>query len=205
MTNDQAPLPSNPSRRDISRQRRRLSVQQRRISGALASRHLTKLISRLPKNAKVGIYIDDFGELPTQPLLDWCLRMGYSAYLPVINTLGRGDRRIRFAPIAHSKLINIPTVRHRFGMKESKHKRLLWAKELDLVICPLVAADKEGNRMGMGGGFYDTTLGTSYRSGASKPLRVGWCYDFQVVDKLERQPWDVPLNGLITPSGLRWF
>ena len=29
-------------------------------------------------------------------------------------------------------------------------------------------------------------------------------HDFQVV-KIERQPWDVPLDGLITPSGLRWF
>ncbi|MDE0491492.1 5-formyltetrahydrofolate cyclo-ligase [Psychrobacter sp. A3] len=108
-------------------------------------------------------------------------------------------------PIYHSKLINVPTYIHRLGMPQNRHRHLLWATELDVIICPLVAVDKQGNRMGMGGGFYDTTLGRSYQSGASRPLKIGWCYDFQVVDKLERQPWDVPLDGLITPSGLMWF
>uniref|UniRef100_A5WGX5 5-formyltetrahydrofolate cyclo-ligase n=1 Tax=Psychrobacter sp. (strain PRwf-1) TaxID=349106 RepID=A5WGX5_PSYWF len=199
-----------PSRREINRKRRALSEQQRRSAGTLASHHLSKLTPRLPKGAKVGIYIDDFGELPTQPLLTWCQRMGYQAYLPVINTLGRGNRQIRFAPIYRSKLANLATVRHSFGMKESKSRHLLTADQLDLILCPLVAADEQGNRMGMGGGFYDTTLATSYHYSSSKnhrrhPLRVGWAYEFQVVDQLDRQPWDVPLNALITPKKLRWF
>ena len=90
-------------------------------------------------------------------------------------------------------------------MKQNHSRAPLWASELDVIICPLVAVDKHGNRMGMGGGFYDTTLGKSYRSGVKKPLKIGWCYDFQVVEQLARQPWDVPLDGLITPNGIRWF
>lgn len=203
-------MTNNPSRREINRQRRSLTEQQRRISGSLASRYLPKLTPRLPKGAKVAIYLDDFGELPTQPLLKWCQRMGYKAYMPVINTLGKDNKHIRFAPIEHTKLINIPTVRHSFGMKETKHRYLLKADELDLIICPLVAADEQGNRMGMGGGFYDTTLAKSYQYSSSKnnrkhPLRVGWCYEFQVVEQLQTQPWDVPLNALITPEKIRWF
>ena len=54
-----------------------------------------------------------------------------------------------------------------------------------MIICPIVAVDKNGNRMGMGGGFHDTTLAKSYQSGAKKPLKVGWCYDFQVVEQLK--------------------
>ena len=199
-----------PSRREINRQRRALSEQQRRSAAALAKRFLYKLPPRLPKGAKVALYIDDFGELPTQPVLIWCLQMGYQAYLPVINTLGKDDKRIRFTPIKHNKLINIPTLRHAFGMKQSKQRHLLEAEALDLIICPLVAADEHGNRMGMGGGFYDATLAKSYQYGSSKtlgkhPLRVGWCYEFQVVDLLPTQPWDVPLNALITPEKIRWF
>ncbi|WP_352288561.1 5-formyltetrahydrofolate cyclo-ligase [Psychrobacter sp. GW64-MNA-CIBAN-0177] len=201
---------SNPPRRQFTRQRRKLTASERRQYARMASLHLIKLQQRLPPRARIGLYYDGFGELPTQPLLDWCQRLGYFSYLPVVGSLGRDDKgnvdkHLRFVPLYQSKLLNIPTRIHSLGMKQNHHRRLLWARELDVIICPLVAVDKDGNRMGMGGGFYDTTLGKSYRSGAKKPLKIGWCYDFQVIEQLQRQPWDVPLDGLITPSGLRWF
>ena len=196
---------SNLPRRHFTRQRRQLSDGARRNLAQAASLHLSKLQHRLPTNARIGLYYDGFGELPTQPLLDWCLRLGYFPYLPVVGSFGSGDKRLRFVPVYHSKLLNIPTRIHRLGMKQNHSRALLWASELDVIICPFVAVDLNGNRMGMGGGFYDTTLGKSYRSGASRPLKIGWCYDFQVVEALQRQPWDVPLDGLITPNGIRWF
>ncbi len=196
---------SNPPRKQFTRQRRQLTAGERRYYAPMASLHLIKLQQRLPPHARIGLYYDGFGELPTQPLLDWCQRLGYLPYLPVVGSLGLDDKRLRFVPIYHKKLLNVPSRLHRLGMKQNHHRRLLWARELDVIICPLVAVDKNGNRMGMGGGFYDTTLGKSYRTGLKKPLKIGWCYDFQVVEQLERQAWDVPLDGLITPSGLRWF
>ena len=201
---------SNLPRRQFTRQRRRLTAGERRQYARMASLHLTKLQQRLPPRARIGLYYDGFGELPTQPLLDWCRRLGYLPYLPVVGSLGRADKsnidkRLRFVPIYHKKLLNVPSRIHSLGMKQNHHRRLLWARELDVIICPLVAVDKNGNRMGMGGGFYDTTLGKSHQAGLKKPLKIGWCYDFQVVEALERQPWDVPLDGLITPSSIRWF
>ncbi len=201
---------SNPPRRHFTRQRRRLLDNERKQYARMASLHLVKLQQRLPPNARIGLYYDGFGELPTQPILDWCQRLGYLPYLPVVGSFGRTsngfkDKRLRFVPIYHAKLLNVPTRIHSLGMKQNHYRRLLWARELDVIICPLVAVDKNGNRMGMGGGFYDTTLAKSYQSGAKKPFKIGWCYDFQVVEQLERQSWDVPLDAIITPSGLRWF
>ncbi|WP_228730683.1 5-formyltetrahydrofolate cyclo-ligase [Psychrobacter sp. TAE2020] len=195
----------NPPRRHFTRQRRLLTTNQRQQFARDASLHLIKLQQRLPANARIGLYYDGFGELPTQPLLDWCLRLNYQPYLPVVGSLGRDDKRLRFVPIYHNKLIKVPTRIHSLGMKQNHHRRLLWASELDLIVCPLTALDTQGNRMGMGGGFYDTTLSKSYQSGYKKPLKIGWCYDFQVVEQLVRQSWDVPLDGLITPSDIRWF
>lgn len=208
--NSQEPTLSNPPRRHFTRQRRQLSAGVRRQYAQSASLHLTKLQQRLSAHTRIGLYYDGFGELPTQPLLDWCQCLGYFPYLPVVGSLGRtsngnDDKHLRFIPVYHSKLINVPTRIHQLGMKQNHSRALLWASELDVIICPLVAVDLNGNRMGMGGGFYDTTLGKSYRSGAKKPLKIGWCYDFQVVEQLQRQAWDVPLDGLITPSGIRWF
>lgn len=201
---------SNPPRRQFTRRRRQLTAGERRQYARMASLHLIKLQQRLPPHARIGLYYDGFGELPTQPLLDWIIRSNYQPYLPVVGSLGRADKgnidkRLRFVPIYHKKLLNVPSRIHSLGMKQNHHRRLYWARELDVIICPLVAVDLSGNRMGMGGGFYDTTLGKSYQAGLKKPLKIGWCYDFQVVEQLQRQAWDVPLDGLITPSGMRWF
>lgn len=202
---DKQTIMTNPPRRQFTRQRRQLTANQRQLCARDASHHLIKLQQRLPANARIGLYYDGFGELPTQPLLDWCLHLSYQPYLPVVGSLGNHDKRLRFVPIYHNKLITVPTRIHSLGMKQNHHRRLLWACELDVIICPLTAVDINGNRMGMGGGFYDTTLARSYQSGVKKPLKIGWCYDFQVVEQLVHQHWDVPLDGLITPSGIRWF
>ena len=199
------PVINNPPRRQFTRQRRELTDNQRQHFARAASLHLNKLQQRLPAHARIGLYYDGFGELPTQPLLDWIIRLNYQPYLPVVGSLSQHDKRLRFVPIYQNKLLTIPTRIHNLGMKQNHHRRLLWADELDVIICPLTAVDTQGNRMGMGGGFYDRTLSKSYRSGAKKPLKIGWCYDFQVVEQLARQPWDVPLDGLITPNGIRWF
>ena len=166
--NSQEPTLSNPPRRHFTRQRRQLSDGERRQLAQSASLHLTKLQQRLPTHARIGLYYDGFGELPTQLILDWCQRLGYLPYLPVVGSLsrtsnGNDNKRLRFVPVYHSKLVNVPTRTHQLGMKQN------------------------------------------HRSGAKKPLKIGWCYDFQVVEQLARQPWDVPLDGLITPSSIRWF
>ena len=202
------------SRRNFTRQRRALSRRERQALGKQASLHLHKLTSHLPhcpkKKAKIGIYLDAFGELPTQPIVDWCQRQGYAVFLPVVGSLGHSplgqqDKRLRFVPMQRKKLITLPTVPHALGMNQVSHRKLLWSTELDMIFCPLVAVDKQGNRMGMGGGYYDTTLAKVHEFGLPKPLKVGWCYDFQLVDSLPHQPWDVPMDAVVMPSGLTTF
>lgn len=58
-----------------------------------------------------------------------------------------------------------------------------------LVLMPGLAFDKEGHRIGYGGGFYDKFL-------ANEPGHptVALCYDFQVLPKLETEEFDVPVD-----------
>ena len=72
--------------------------------------------------------------------------------------------------------------------------------ELDLVLVPLVAADHTGNRLGHGVGYYDRTFATDRIS--KRPLLVGLAYDFQIVEKLLTNSWDIPLDVLVTESRL---
>ena len=140
-------MTTNPPRRQFTRLRRQLTDGERRQYARMASLYLVKLQQRLPPRARIGLYYDGFGELPTQPLLDWCQRLRYQAYLPVVGSLGRDnkgdfDKHLRFVPIYHSKLANIPTHIHSLGMKQNHSRHLLWATDLDVIICPLVAVDK---------------------------------------------------------------
>ena len=64
-----------------------------------------------------------------------------------------------------------------------------------LVIVPGVAFDANGYRVGYGKGFYDRFL----EQEPNHPT-LALCYDFQVVEKIESKPWDVPLDIIITET-----
>ena len=69
--------------------------------------------------------------------------------------------------------------------------------DFDAVILPLLAVDKRGNRLGYGGGYYDRFLKDK------QGKKIAFCYDFQVVDKLPKEEWDVPVDEIITDK--RWI
>lgn len=189
--------PSNQQqlRKQLTKQRKALTQKQRQRLALLASLHLPKLLPRLPTHAKIGLYLDAFGELPTAPILKFCQKHGFTAYLPIT----RANKPLSFVPVC-TNLSKTPLKRHKLGIKEPFGKGVICAGKLDCIICPLVAVDKGGNRLGMGGGFYDRTFAK-----APNVLTVGWCYHFQVVEKLAVNPWDKGVDMLITEKGMIRF
>jgi len=82
---------------------------------------------------------------------------------------------------------------------------LIQGDQLDLVLMPLLGFDKKGNRLGMGGGFYDRCFAFKNISNVEKPVLVGFAYDCQEVDTLKAEDWDVGLDFVVTESGVRSF
>ena len=71
----------------------------------------------------------------------------------------------------------------------------------DLVLVPLLAIDRSGNRVGMGKGHYDRAL-PGLREGGAMLVGVGW--DFQLIDEpLIPDPWDIPLEAFASPAGFK--
>ncbi len=71
-----------------------------------------------------------------------------------------------------------------------------------MLVTPLVAFDRAGQRLGMGGGFYDRTL-QHWRDHGFFP--VGYAHDCQQVERLPVEEWDIPLPAVITPTQTwRW-
>lgn len=80
-----------------------------------------------------------------------------------------------------------------YGILEPNGK-ILPRKDYDLIdVClvPGVAFDKMGNRMGHGKGYYDRLLPKIERP------KIGICFPEQLVEDLEPQPWDVPMDKVI--------
>jgi len=69
--------------------------------------------------------------------------------------------------------------------------------EIDLVVVPGVLATREGFRLGRGGGYYDRLLSVE---DSFVTLFAG--YDWQIVDTLPVDPWDQPVNYILTDKGV---
>ncbi len=85
--------------------------------------------------------------------------------------------------------------KNRFGIPEppSFRRERRQGRRLDFVVVPLVAFDRAGRRLGMGGGYYDRAF-----AGARRPVLAGLAYAFQQVPRLPERSWDVPMDLIVT-------
>ena len=69
----------------------------------------------------------------------------------------------------------------------------------DVVLVPLVAADRHGNRIGHGKGHYDRALSHLREGGGVFTIGLAW--DSQILaEPIPADPWDVPLDAIATPG-----
>ena len=73
--------------------------------------------------------------------------------------------------------------------------------EPDIVIMPLLGFDSRGTRLGYGGGYYDRTLASMTK----KPRLIGLAFAAQELDRIPREPHDMPLDAVVTEAGVRHF
>jgi 5-formyltetrahydrofolate cyclo-ligase len=185
-------------RKTIRNKRRALPEEQRTLAAEQFADHFSK--SKLFINSRhIAFYMANDGELDPAPLLYIAWSMGKSCYLPVLTA--NHDKSLLFAPYEPGD----PLAYNRFGIPEpdiaARHR--LKARNLDLIVMPLVAFDDKGNRIGMGGGYYDRTLGyLKDRHIWMKPKLVGVGYSIQQVEAIDQQSWDVPLSCIATEDKL---
>lgn len=65
--------------------------------------------------------------------------------------------------------------------------------DFDLIVVPGVAFDRHGNRLGRGRGYYDRFL-----SQHLDVKRIGICFDFQLLDAVPAEPFDIKMDEIIT-------
>lgn len=181
-------------RRAMRERRRALTAaEQARAAQRLAARVSATRLFRVSR--RIALYLPNDGEIDPQPLLERMSSAHKRCYLPILSRL-RHDR-LWFAPYQPGT----PLAGNRFGIPEPVVPARSWvrAQDLDLILLPLVAFDLRGNRLGMGGGFYDKSLAfLRTRARWRKPHLVGLAHEFQRVENLGPFPWDVPLSAVVT-------
>lgn len=185
-------------RRQMRLQRRALTPAQRtRAAECLAEQFASTRLFQTSQH--IACYLSHDGELDTLPLMRRAWAKHKSCYLPVLSRFPA--QRLRFAPYREGDAL----IYNRFGILQPKLSVARCANllMLDIILAPLVAFDGQGNRLGMGGGFYDRTCAFLERRQVwQRPRLVGLAYDFQRVAVITPEPWDVPLHAVVTGSGV---
>ena len=185
-------------RAEIRNTRKNLSNNQQIIAAqSLKMNFIQHLKSEKTTNSKhIAIYLSNDGELDTSLLIKELWSLNHTVYLPIIHPFNGANLLFQ----RYEK--NSPMRANRYGILEPKLNcsQICPLPALDYLLMPLVAFDKQGNRLGMGGGFYDRTLARLHEQNWQKPQLIGLAHECQKADALPIESWDVPLKTIITPD-----
>ena len=183
----------------------RKELKQRR--GSLAANERAPLDRRICAHAlrhledcgaeALGAYLSHDGEPDLTPLLQRLHESGRTIYLPAIHGRPRGEMAfLRWEPEAE-------LICSRYGVREPAGGEPARPGELSVVLTPLLAFTSDGVRLGMGAGYYDRYFGPLLARGEC-PQLVGIAYAWQQVESIPGDPWDAPLDAVITEYGVTY-
>jgi 5-formyltetrahydrofolate cyclo-ligase len=151
----------------------------------------------LARKRDIAIYLAVGGEVDCTGIAAGARLRNLRIFAPVI-----AGKRLIFAPLDTAAKLRP----NRFSIDEPAVARKLMRlpQQLDAVIVPLLGFDNNGNRLGMGGGYYDRSFAfRKQRRAWRRPLLIGVAYSFQQVDAIQTEPWDIPLDAVITEQEFR--
>jgi 5-formyltetrahydrofolate cyclo-ligase len=175
-------------RRRILARRDALSPRDVEVRGAaIAARALD--LEEVRSAARVLAFWSFGSEVPTAPLLAGLWARGVSVTLPRIED---GDLRVR------TYADGDPLTATSFGAMEPARGAEVDPADLDVIVTPGVAFDRQGRRIGYGGGFYDRLFPRAPRA-----ARIAIAFDLQVVDvPLPAAAFDLPVHAIVTETAV---
>lgn len=178
-------------RNDILARRRQLSFEE---CLAQSLRIQNRLLSapEFRTSASLALYSPILNEVFTENLFQQARKQRMSVAYPRV----RGED-LEFVLVSSRSALTPGA----FGVMEPNGHDLMAPKELDLVVVPGVAFDLSGYRLGYGKGFYDKALHDT----AQRTVRVGVCYELQLVDVLPAERHDICMDLIVTENRILRF
>ena len=139
----------------------------------------------------VACYLPMPDEVDATSVIARAWRMGKRVYAPVIDR----DGAMAFTELTPQTELR----RNWYGLWEPETGAEISAKDLDLVITPVVAFDENRHRIGMGSAYFDRCFAfLRNRRHWRQPKLVGIAFNCQQVEKITPNPWDIPLYKVVT-------
>lgn len=178
-------------RKSLLNQRKALlPAEQHKLSSLINER--AKQLEVFEDAQYIAFYQAIYGEVNCKELIESAWKRKKTVFLPILS--GPKLKFIHYEP-------HQPLIKNHYGIEEpiATPQNTYHVMGLDLVFAPLVAFDIQMNRMGMGKGYYDKTFDfLKNRKTSQKPCLVGLAYEFQKVEQLHPEVWDIPLDMVIT-------
>jgi len=176
--------------------RRKMLALRRALSDDEAeekARCLMERILSLPeyqKAKRIMAFLAMKGESNLDSLISHALSEGKEVYVPVCLP-ERQMEAGRLVDMDHF-------VKGPLGLRDlPKGYDTIPPEALDLVLVPGVACDREGNRLGMGAGYYDR-----YLTRVPYEKRVAALWDFQIAEAIPSEPFDQRMAKIVTDKGI---
>lgn len=131
------------------------------------------------------------GEVRTKPLIELAFSENKNVMIPIYRGID--------TPPSHSLIDNLDSLEMtQFGIEQPKEDSVIPSetRSADLILVPCIAVDRSGNRIGMGGGFYDRIL---FQLTVTK---IALVFDFQFIDSLPTEEHDISINFIVTEKGV---
>lgn len=174
-------------RKQILEKRSNLSLEEVNKKSELIIENLTPYL----KNAQnIMIFMDMKNEVRITKLIELYPEKNFF----ISKIVNSKNREMKINKYNENEL-----VLHKFGYYESSSDDFYDEKILDIVVVPALAFDSSKNRIGFGGGYYDTFL-NKVRGKNKNTLFIGVCYDFQMIEEVPIEGHDITLDLVINES-----
>jgi len=174
------------------RRRIRTATERERATEAL-TRQLVQLATDL-KVRSLSAYLSTPDEPETRGFLRWADEQGIRILLPI----SREDGLLDWAPYdgadEEQDILGMPT-------PSSELLGPIAINGVDLILVPAACVARDGMRLGWGRGYFDKTLGSM----EGCPPVYAVIYDDELVDEVPVERHDMPVDGVVTPSGILTF
>lgn len=179
--------------------RQKMRAHRKHLSPAqvqIASQKIFEKIIQHPEfiNAqRIAYYISHENEIDPSLIIQYARELKKQVYLPIISE----KNELTFYLISSHTSFKI----NKFGIDEPivKNQSPISPDQLELMFIPLVAFDVHGNRLGRGAGYYDRALQfAKNKLPDQKPILIGLAYEFQKVEKIIPESWDIKMDWVVT-------
>ncbi|MFT5183422.1 MAG: 5-formyltetrahydrofolate cyclo-ligase [Flavobacteriales bacterium] len=171
-------------RSELSQLRSDIDLKTKRLCDEAICDQLKKLTLELSPEV-VHAYIPMKEEIDTTPYISWCLQEGIRVICPKVLS-GR--------KLAHLELLSLDQLEAGIFGTVHPSGNNIYEGSIDMILLPGLGFDKEMNRLGYGGGFYDRFL-ISHR----KAKKIAALYPFQLVDRVPTEGHDEKMDVLVIP------